>query len=166
MEKQKTIRPRNWLYELLIIAEVALLIALWQLYFRNWWKAALCGSATYLILAYTLRHILQMHHRQGIRFMRLGDFENALNAFQRSYDFFSKHYWIDRFRFITMFTSSAISFRDMALNNMGVCYLRLKQPQKAIEVLIKLKELDSNIPGIQQAIDAVNKSPSNNGGAD
>lgn len=98
--------------------------------------------------------------------MRLGDFENALNAFQRSYVFFSKHYWIDRFRFITMFTSSAISFRDMALNNMGVCYLRLKQPQKAIEVLIKLKELDSNIPGIQQAIDAVNKSPTNNGGAD
>ncbi|MDH3639811.1 MAG: hypothetical protein OES09_15310, partial [Gammaproteobacteria bacterium] len=51
--------------------------------------------------------------------MSLKDYDTAIDQFQRSYDFFSKHYWLDKYRGVTMMSPSIWSYREMALMNIA-----------------------------------------------
>lgn len=157
MEQEKVIRPRNWFYELLVCAELALIIAIWQMVFRSWLYAFLFGGTTYLILAWTLRLILQRHHRKGMKLLRQKKYEEAAVAFQNSISFFTKHPWIDKYRFITMFSSNAIPYQQMALNNLGICYLHMGEDVKALEAFAKLSELNRNYPYIDKTLEELQK---------
>ena len=53
----------------------------------------------------------------------------AINEFQKSYDFFEKNQWVDKYRYLTLLTASKSSYREMALNNIAfstLCSLSLK----------------------------------------
>lgn len=152
MAQPKTIRPRNWLYELLIILEIILIVGIWRIFSGSWKYAFLFGGLTYLILAWTLRLILQRHHRKGIQFLQRKEYKQAAEAFQNSHDFFAAYPWIDQCRFITMFSSSAIAYRQMALNNLGLCYLYMGEPAAALDAFKKLAELNSDYPSIDKII--------------
>lgn len=152
MDKVKTIRPRNWLYEWIIIAEEVIIFAIWLMILKSWTHALFMGALTYFTLAWTLRLPLQRHHRKGMKYMRQGNYEAAAKAFESSYTFFTTHSWIDRYRFITMFYSNAVPFRQMALNNLGLCYLYMNEGAKALEVFQKLAEINPDYPNITRAI--------------
>ena len=152
MEKVKTIRPRNWLYEGIIIAEGVIIFAIWWLILESRTHALFMGALTYLTLAWTLRLTLQRHHRKGMKYMRQGNYEAAAKAFESSYTFFTTHSWIDRYRFITMFCSNAVPFRQMALNNLGLCYVYMNEGTKALEALQKLAEINPDYPNITRAL--------------
>lgn len=87
--------------------------------------------------------------------MRANRFSEAAAAFNNSFDFFQKHYLIDRFRFITMFASSAIPYKEMALNNLGICYLHMNEDEKALNTFSKLAEINPKYPYISQTIDQI-----------
>lgn len=47
---------------------------------------------------------------------------DAISYFQKSYDFFQRYSWLDRFGYLVLLNSSAISYREMALNNIAFSY--------------------------------------------
>ena len=155
MEQTPIIRPRNFLFEFIVIIEELLIIIIWWLFLRSWIYALLAGIITYLALAWTLRLTLQRHHRKGMKLMCAKQFSEAADAFKNSFDFFQKHSLIDRFRFITMFASSAIPYKEMALNNLGICYLHMNENKKALNTFLKLAEINPKYPYISQTIDQI-----------
>lgn len=157
MEQVKTIRPRNWFYELLVCLEMLLIIGIWWVLSNSWQYAFIFGGLTYITLAWTLRLILQRHHRNGMQFLRCKKYEEASVAFLNSYNFFATYPWVDNYRFVTMFSSNALPFQQMALNNLGICYLYMGEDEKALEVLKNLAELNNNYPNITKAIEEIQK---------
>ena len=64
-------------------------------------------------------------------------YEQAIEAFQKSYSFFSKYTWIDQYRFITMLSSSKISYREMALLNIAFCYSQIYNGKNSKDYYLK-----------------------------
>lgn len=151
------IRPRNYLYEFLVILNGLVLIGIWWLIFKSLYPALLAGCWSYLILAWSLRLTFQKHHRKGMKLLRAQNYTEAATAFKNSYEFFAKHPNIDKYRFITMFTSNALPYRQMALNNLGICYLYMGECTKALETFTALATLNSNYPYITKTIEEIQK---------
>lgn len=155
MEQTKTIRPRNWVYELLVCLELLLIIGIWWAFSDSWKHAFIFGGLTYFILAWALRLVLQRHHRKGMHFLRCKNYEAAAEAFRNSHRFYESHPWVDQYRFITMFSSSAIPYRQMALNNLGICYLYMGENIAALNVFKELAALNSAFPHIHKTIQTI-----------
>ncbi len=157
MKQVKTIRPRNWLYELLVCLELFLIVGIWWIFCGSWQFAFAFGGFSYITLAWTLRLTLQRHHRKGMKFLRRKQYEQAAASFRSSYQFFTDYPWIDRYRFVTMFNSNAIPFQQMALNNQGICCLHLGKNKEALEAFQKLAELNGSYPNIRIVIEEIQK---------
>ena len=151
------IRPRNYLYEFLVILNGLVLIGIWWIILQSIRKAAMAGCISYLILAWCLRFAFQKHHMRGMKLLRAKAYSDAAAAFQKSHDFFDKHPFVDKYRFITMFSSSAIPYQQMALNNLGICYLHMGEDVKALDTFKHLAELNSNYPNIAKTIEEIQK---------
>jgi hypothetical protein len=89
------------------------------------------GAFAYLAYSFGLRWILLRPHRQGLRLTSERNFPEAIHSFEQSYAFFSKYGWVDRYRYLTMLTPSAVSFREMALVNIAYCYVQMGDWMKA-----------------------------------
>lgn len=76
---------------------------------------------------------IPISHRKGIKFLRKGLFDDAIPLFEKSYGFFKKNEWIDRYRGITLLSFSRTSFTEMALLNIAFCYGQDGNVNKAIE---------------------------------
>ncbi|MDC7223261.1 MAG: hypothetical protein PQJ60_05925 [Spirochaetales bacterium] len=72
-------------------------------------------------------------HRKGIRLFKQKRFEEAIPYFQESYSYFMKNKWLDKYRYITMLSSSRISYTEMALLNEAFCLCQLEKKAEAIE---------------------------------
>ena len=155
MKQTKPIRPRNWVFELLVCLEILLIIGIWRFFSDSWKHAFIFGGLTYFTLAWTLRLILQHHHRKGMQFLRRKNYEAAAEAFRNSQRFYESHPWVDQYRFITMFSSSAIPYWQMALNNLGICYLYMGENTKALITFKELAELNSAFPYIDKTIQTI-----------
>lgn len=153
--EQKIIRPRNYLYEFLVILNGLILIGIWWIILQSLRKALMAGCISYLVLAWGLRLIFQKHHSKGMVFLQAKNYADAAAAFRQSQDFFEKHPAVDRYRFITMFSSSALPYQQMALNNLGICYLHLGENAKALEAFQKLADLNCNYPYIAKTIEEI-----------
>lgn len=79
----------------------------------------------------TLRGIVAPVQAKGMRLIKWGNYEEAIVCFQHSYDYFERHQWVDRFRFITMLSYSGMFYREMALCNIAFCYGQLGEGEKA-----------------------------------
>src|SRR5262245_41829268 len=77
----------------------------------------LFGAIAYLLLSFSLRHLIAHHQRSGMSLFHQEKFAEAIPHFASSYRFFSRHPWLDRWRSVTLLTSSRISYREMALLN-------------------------------------------------
>jgi len=94
-------------------------------------KGFIYGAGTYLIISVFLRNYLAKDHRSGMQKVKLGDFESAIPDFQRSYDFFTKHEWLDRYRYLTLLSSSRMSYKEMALTNIAFCHSQVGDGDQA-----------------------------------
>jgi hypothetical protein len=94
----------------------------------------LAGVLAYLLLLLTLRRLVPKHHRAGLRLFKQEHFAEAIVHFQKSYDFFVKHQWVDRWRALTMLSSSRVSYREMALLNHAFCLGQTGQRTQAVAV--------------------------------
>lgn len=89
------------------------------------------GALTYLILSFGLRSLLIGDHMKGIILVKQQKFEDAIPLFEKSVEFFSKNAWIDKFRFLTLLSSSKMTYKEMGLCNIAFCYSQTGNGQKA-----------------------------------
>lgn len=136
--KQKVVKKRNYKYELFGVGVVLVLFAVCFLVTRDPGKAAAAFLLTYYPITMLLRNILQGDHRQGIKRLQENKLEEALVCFEKSEAFFTKHEWVDKYRFLTMLNSSAYSFREMSLQNQAYALIRLERKDEAAQRLEKL----------------------------
>ncbi len=86
---------------------------------------------TYILLSVGLRTLIPKDHREGIELVGKKKFAAAIPRFEDSYRFFKKYDWVDKYRYVTMFSSSAMSFQEMALCNIAYCYTQMDNKNQA-----------------------------------
>lgn len=91
----------------------------------------LIGVACYVVVHLALRHGVAAHHRKGMRLYKKERFAEAAAQFEKSYEFFSRHAWLDRWRAVTMLSSSRVSYREMALLNIAFCLVQTGKREQA-----------------------------------
>lgn len=80
--------------------------------------------AVFLALPLGLPLLAARSHRRGVRKIRRDRFAEAIPDFQRAYDFFCRHPWLDRYRAALLFNASAIGYREAALLCIAHCHAR------------------------------------------
>ncbi len=118
--KTPTIRQISWISIIPQLITMGIIMSLW--YLTNPEKAILYGALTYLVISFSLRNLIPKDHRNGIKKVKNGKFKDAIFDFNKSYEFFNKNKWIDKYRFLTLLSSSRMSYKEMALNNIAFCY--------------------------------------------
>lgn len=103
------------------------------LYLLNFTNALLFGALAYLILSFGLRNFIAQDHRKGISLVKQQKYADAIPCFEKSVEFFSQNNRIDQFRFLTMLSSSKMSYREMGLCNIAFCYSQTGNKPKSIE---------------------------------
>lgn len=93
----------------------------------------LAGAIIYLLISFILRFGIPYHHRKGVALYKKGSFEEAIPFFEQSYAFFKRNAWIDKYRYITLLSSSMVSYTEMALLNIAFCYGQSGKGKKAKE---------------------------------
>lgn len=91
----------------------------------------LYGLITYLLISFALRTFIPHNHNKGMKLVKQDKFEEAIIHFEKSYEFFVRHEWLDKYRYIMLLSSSAMSYREMSLTNIGLCYAQLGDSQLA-----------------------------------
>lgn len=90
------------------------------------------GVITYFSIVLTIRQLFHKHHLRGIKLLKQGLFEEAIPHFEACYTYFKRHTWMDKYRFITAFSVSKDTFKEIALNNIAFCYGQLGDGAKAL----------------------------------
>lgn len=100
----------------------------------------LYGLLSYLVLSFLLKMSIARFHRRGIQLVKGGAWAEAIDLFEKSYAFFSRNRWVDAYRFLTLLDSSKISYREMALCNIGFCYGQMGDRKAAMAAYGKAVE--------------------------
>jgi tetratricopeptide (TPR) repeat protein len=88
----------------------------------------------FVALSLLLRTFIPRHHQRGISLVHRGKFGEAADCFEKSYRFFKRHAWVDRFRFITVLNSSRTSYKELALLNRAYCLSRCGLMSEAVQL--------------------------------
>lgn len=105
----------------------------------------LYGALTYLGLSFSLRTFVAKDHRDGMRLVKQHSFIDAISKFEKSVDFFAKNNWLDKYRYLTLLSSSKMTYKEMGLCNIAFCYSQTNNGQKAKEYYEQtLKEFPEN----------------------
>ncbi|MBC7914738.1 MAG: tetratricopeptide repeat protein [Pyrinomonadaceae bacterium] len=110
------------------------------------------GLATYILISFFLRTFVPKSHNKGMKHVKKDEFKLALPLFEKSYLFFTENAWIDKYRYLTLLSSSAMSYREMSLTNIALCYSQLVDTEKASEYYKKTLE---EFPDSKIALDAL-----------
>ena len=103
------------------------------------------GALSYLILSFSLKHLIPTNHKKGLKLSAQEKFVEAIEQHNMSVEFFTKNSWIDKFRFITLLSSSKMSYREMGLCNIAYCYAQIGQIEESKKYYqIVIKEFPEN----------------------
>lgn len=127
------IRQPAWLSLVPQLLFMAVLVALCSLAIHSFVMALEVAMMIYLAIFILLRTAIPHHHRKGISLLKTNHYLQAIEEFEKSYTFFTRHAWIDRWRYITLLSSSKISYTEMALLNIAFCYSQIDDGSKAKE---------------------------------
>lgn len=94
---------------------------------------AIMGALAYFGTSVVLKRTVAQHHRKGISHLKIGEFGPAIELFEQAYEFFNRYRWVDDWRYITLLSSSRVSYREMALLNMAYCYGQLGEGDRSRE---------------------------------
>ena len=121
--KVPTIKQIAWISLFPQLGLMALLMAAY--YYFEVEEFILFGAGTYLVISYLLRTQIPKQHREGMSLVKIQDFTTAIPRFEKSFDYFTKHEWIDKYRYLILLSSSKASYREMALINIAFCYSQI-----------------------------------------
>ena len=124
--KYPTYRQISWPLAIPQLLAIVFLLFLTNLILgaNNPYKLML-GVGIYLAYSFSSRQIILGEHRRGMRLLQKHNFQDAIRCFEKSYTFFQKHSWIDKFRSIVLMSCSLMSYREMALINLAFCYVQI-----------------------------------------
>lgn len=112
-----------------LLSLIPQIIILALFFFLFWWLnfryPLFTATIVFLALTTILRFSMAFHHRRGMWYFKKKKYKEAIEMYKKSYLYFSKHPWIDRFRYITLFSSSKISYKEMALLNIAFSYSQI-----------------------------------------
>ncbi|MDM1140015.1 MULTISPECIES: tetratricopeptide repeat protein [unclassified Empedobacter] len=134
-----TVRQIAWIALIPQLLFMTFLVLMFYLF--NSKEPFMFGALTYLIISFSVRGILTKNQKKGMEYIKQGNYAEAINEFQRSFDFFQKNEWIDKYRYLTLLTASKSSYREMALNNIAFSYSQMGNGQKAREYYEKTLQL-------------------------
>lgn len=81
------------------------------------------GAATYLVLSIGLKKwVFGRYHSKGMRLVKQEKFLEAVPWFEKSFDYFTRHRFVERYRYLLLLSASRYSYRELALCNIGFCY--------------------------------------------
>ncbi len=132
-ERKPVIRSSSWLMVVPQLVAMALLIILMAVLVRPepMILSVTYGAVIYLLYSFGSRWLVLGPHRRGIKLAFAGQYAQAIEQYQQSYAFFSAHEWMDRYRFLTLMAPSGFRFAEMALMNIGYCYLQMGDLKQA-----------------------------------
>lgn len=102
----------------------------------------LIASLLYIIVAFILRKTITKDHRNGMRILKQHQYFESIPYFEKSIVFFEQNAWIDTNRFITLFSYSKISYKEMALCNIAFAYSQIGEGENAIIYYEKVKAIN------------------------
>jgi len=94
-------------------------------------EGMIVASVLFFILITALQQLIPKSHKKGMKAVKQNEFNGAIEYFKQSVDFFTKKKWLDKYRAVTMFSASKMSYREMALFNIAFCYAQTGQAEKA-----------------------------------
>lgn len=97
--RKPIVRQIAWIALLPQLILMGLLIFIFSLIISPIDTAFIYAMVTYLAISLILRRAIPYNHRKGISLYKAGKYPQAIEEFEKSYDFFGKHSWIDKYRF-------------------------------------------------------------------
>lgn len=124
------VRPISWLG--LFVTLLALFLAMWAgWYLAGGTEGLMLGAALYLVYSVGSRLAVGRLHRRAMALVKRERYAEAIPLFQESLEFFDRHTWIDRFRFVALMSSAAMGYGEMALLNIAFCYSQIGDGRQA-----------------------------------
>jgi hypothetical protein len=109
----------------LLIAGISLLFERFSIPWPVLWAVVV-----FLVLANLLRRIVISDFRRGADALNAKKYDEALHWLERSATFFQRYPWLDRYRYLLLLSSSALSYREMALVNRALCIGRTRSSEE------------------------------------
>lgn len=144
------VRQVKWLY--VIPQFIILILVISVFYFIGAEEPLTFGALTYLIISLSMKIFIPKHQRKGMKFIKRGQYEKALQEFQKSYDFFLKYKWIDKYKYLILLSASRISYLEMSMLNMAYCHAHLGDGSESKELYQKVLELFPDSKMAQSAL--------------
>ena len=138
-----TVKQVAWISLIPQLIVMGLLIYIYYIFHSQ--EPFLYGALTYVGLSFVLRNFVAKYHRDGMRLVKQHNYTDAISKFERSVDFFTKNKWLDKYRFLTLLSSSKMTYKEMGLCNIAFCYSQINNGQRAKEYYEQtLKEFPDN----------------------
>jgi tetratricopeptide (TPR) repeat protein len=90
------------------------------------------GAIGQIILWFIIRNTYAKFHKQGMDLVKQEKYADAIPLFEDSYEMFTKHSWVDKYRHF-LGSSSKMTYKEMDLNNIAFCYGQSGEKEKSIE---------------------------------
>lgn len=135
------VRQIAWLSIIPQFFVMGVLVVVFILLVKPFTLAIILAMTVYLVTSFILEHYVPYHHRKGILLYKQGNYVQAIEEYKKSYDFFCRHSWIDKYRYLTLLSSSKLSYTEMALMNIAFCYVLCQNVKLAKEYCQKVLEL-------------------------
>ncbi|QQS51434.1 MAG: hypothetical protein IPM71_01550 [Bacteroidota bacterium] len=138
MKKPRNITRRNWSF---LIPQISVILLITFVF--RWLRvdnSFLLGLSIYLLLAGYLKITIPRWHRKALYYLRKGEMEGAAFAFEKSYQYFKKHEWLDKYRAFLLLSMSGYSYCEMATMNSIYCYQQLGNKSKMNELHKRLSK--------------------------
>ena len=119
-----------FIFQLFTISGVALLID-WLQPATGFSRALVFAFALYFVYGAAARSFILWRHQRAMKLFRRRNYRDAIPAFEQSERYLAANPWIDRQRWIVLLSASAISYREMALFNIGAAHVHLDHPGPA-----------------------------------
>jgi tetratricopeptide (TPR) repeat protein len=102
----------------------------------------LSAAIIYAVIAQILRQTQAKYHRKGMHLVAKKQFEEAIPWFKKSVDHFEKKTWIDKYRCLTLLSTTGYGYREMGLCNLGFCCAQIGRIEEAIEYYNKALQIN------------------------
>lgn len=126
-----TTRQLSFLFLVPQLIIIGLIIYLYHL--ADFAEPFILGAFSYAFLALGLRNLIANKHRKGIRLVKQHKFTESIPYFEKSVSYFTKNKWVDKYRFLTLFSISKMTYKEMGLCNIAFAYSQTGNGKKAKE---------------------------------
>ena len=143
MSRAPIVGQVSWLNFVMVIVLMLTILFVCNAFLGEYGLLVAMGSMFFMI--FFLRYSVASAHTVAIRHAKRGEFDQAIPYYENSLAFFTRHAWVDRFRAVTLLSTSAMTYREMALLGMAYCYAQIGDGKSAREQYERfLKEYPHN----------------------